>query len=54
VPNKKMKTIDINDVEKLNKEKHKLKKVHILSAVIFSIFFGYILYNLAIPFTKVL
>jgi ABC-type uncharacterized transport system permease subunit len=44
--NKKMKMIDINDVEKLNKEKHKLKKAHILSTVIFSIFFGYILYNI--------
>ncbi|MDR0505497.1 MAG: hypothetical protein LBH32_01590, partial [Dysgonamonadaceae bacterium] len=34
------------DIEKTNKEKNKLKKMYVLSTVIFSILFGYILYNI--------
>jgi phosphate/sulfate permease len=41
-----IKSIDINDMEKLKKEKDKLKKWYILSTVLFSIFFGFILYNI--------
>jgi hypothetical protein len=46
---KRIKLMDIDDMEKLKKEKGKLKKMYILSTVIFSIFFGFIIYNIKEP-----
>jgi hypothetical protein len=43
--NKKAKLLDTNDGERLKKEKGKLKRVYILSTVTFSLFLGFVLYN---------
>jgi phosphate/sulfate permease len=44
--NKRMKLMDAGDIERQKKEKNKLKKLYILSVAIFSIFYGFILYNI--------
>jgi H+/Cl- antiporter ClcA len=43
--NKKIKLFDTNDGERLKKEKGKLKRIYILSTAIFSVFLGFVLYN---------
>jgi hypothetical protein len=43
--NRRIKLLDINKVEEINKEKIKLKKWYIISAIIFTILFGIILHS---------